>query len=184
MGSTPSAKKNLRMSIYEGRSGLVFGRRGKGIRPGVLQHCDERVRIPMRGQVESLNVSAAAAIVLFEAVRQRKLTKPPSVTYRILIMLALDGRFQQLSRVRHAHFLHHIGAVGFDGFDADFQPLADFLVLKSRPDQFKNFLLATGQGFGRFLRGGGTRSSRDDFDWLLQFVPFYLFSFDGRMIAL
>ena len=32
---------------------------------------------------------------------------------------ALNGGFQQLSRIRHPHFLHHIGAVGFDGFDAD-----------------------------------------------------------------
>lgn len=50
---------------------LVFGGEGKGIRPGVLDKCDERVHIPMRGHVSSLNVSAAAAIMLFEAVRQR-----------------------------------------------------------------------------------------------------------------
>lgn len=50
---------------------LVFGAEGKGIRPGVLEKCDERAGIPMRGRVESLNVSAAAAIVLYEAIRQR-----------------------------------------------------------------------------------------------------------------
>ena len=50
---------------------LVLGGEGAGIRPGVLGECDERIRIPMQGRVESLNVSAAAAVTLFEAVRQR-----------------------------------------------------------------------------------------------------------------
>lgn len=50
---------------------LVFGGEGKGIRPGVLEKCDERIKIPMHGHVASLNVSAAAAITMFEAVRQR-----------------------------------------------------------------------------------------------------------------
>jgi len=50
---------------------LVFGGEGQGIRPGVIEKCDDRARIPMRGQVASLNVSAAAAIVLYEVVRQR-----------------------------------------------------------------------------------------------------------------
>jgi 23S rRNA (guanosine2251-2'-O)-methyltransferase len=50
---------------------LVLGGEGKGVRPGVLGKCDDRVKIPMQGHVASLNVSAAAAIMLFEAVRQR-----------------------------------------------------------------------------------------------------------------
>ncbi len=50
---------------------LVLGGEGKGIRPGVLDKCDERIKIPMHGRVASLNVSAAAAITIFEAVRQR-----------------------------------------------------------------------------------------------------------------
>jgi len=50
---------------------LVLGGEGEGIRPGVLKACDGRISIPMKGRVESVNVSAAAAIVLFEAVRQR-----------------------------------------------------------------------------------------------------------------
>ena len=55
-----------------GPRALVLGGEGKGVRPGVLEKCDERIRIPMLGQVSSLNVSAAAAIVMFEAVRQRR----------------------------------------------------------------------------------------------------------------
>lgn len=50
---------------------LVLGGEGKGIRPRVASICDGLVALPKRGKVESLNVSAAAAALLFEAVRQR-----------------------------------------------------------------------------------------------------------------
>ncbi len=50
---------------------LVFGGEGKGVRPRVAAACDGLVTLPRRGRVSSLNVSAAAAALLFEAVRQR-----------------------------------------------------------------------------------------------------------------
>ncbi len=50
---------------------LVLGGEGKGIRPRVASACDGLVALPRRGHVESLNVSAAATALLFEAVRQR-----------------------------------------------------------------------------------------------------------------
>jgi 23S rRNA (guanosine2251-2'-O)-methyltransferase len=50
---------------------LVFGAEGKGIRPLVRKMCDGAVSIPLTGQVESLNVSVAAAVLLYEARRQR-----------------------------------------------------------------------------------------------------------------
>lgn len=80
-GVEPSAGKLFTDVDLRGPVGLVFGGEGTGIRPGVLQHCDERIRIPMKGHVQSLNVSASAAITLFEAVRQRSLAvreKPDS----------------------------------------------------------------------------------------------------------
>jgi 23S rRNA (guanosine2251-2'-O)-methyltransferase len=51
---------------------LVLGAEGKGIRPLVRRSCDAEVAIPLAGRVESLNVSVAAALLLFEVVRQRR----------------------------------------------------------------------------------------------------------------
>lgn len=65
-GAKPYTSVDLR-----GPVALVLGAEGPGVRQGVLAKCDERVHIPMRGKVASLNVSAAAAVVLFEMVRQR-----------------------------------------------------------------------------------------------------------------
>jgi len=50
---------------------LVLGAEGKGVRPLVRRTCDATVAIPLAGQVGSLNVSVAAAVLLFEARRQR-----------------------------------------------------------------------------------------------------------------
>ncbi|MDH4153036.1 MAG: 23S rRNA (guanosine(2251)-2'-O)-methyltransferase RlmB [Nitrospira sp.] len=73
-GVTPSAQKVFTDIDYRGPVGFVLGAEGTGIRPGVVQHCDECVRIPLLGKVQSLNVSASAAIVLYEVVRQRERT--------------------------------------------------------------------------------------------------------------
>ena len=49
----------------------MVGAEGKGLRPLVAKACGFRARIPMTGKVASLNVSAAAAVLLYEAMRQR-----------------------------------------------------------------------------------------------------------------
>jgi 23S rRNA (guanosine2251-2'-O)-methyltransferase len=51
---------------------LVFGSEGRGIRPGVRRACDDAFSIPLAGEVESLNVSVAAGVALFEAAHQRR----------------------------------------------------------------------------------------------------------------
>ncbi len=73
-GVDPSAAKLFTDVDLKDPVGLVFGGEGTGIRPGVLQHCDARIRIPMRGHVQSLNVSASVAVLIYEAVRQRGLS--------------------------------------------------------------------------------------------------------------
>jgi 23S rRNA (guanosine2251-2'-O)-methyltransferase len=50
---------------------LVFGAEGKGLRPLVRRTCDSSVAVPLGGRAESLNVSVAAALLLYEARRQR-----------------------------------------------------------------------------------------------------------------
>jgi len=52
-------------------SAIVLGAEGTGLRRLVRERCDRLVRVPMLGRVESLNVSVAAGVVLYEAVRQR-----------------------------------------------------------------------------------------------------------------
>jgi 23S rRNA (guanosine2251-2'-O)-methyltransferase len=56
---------------FTGSTVIVLGGEGKGLRPRVASACDELVALPQRGRTDSLNVSAAAAALLFEAVRQR-----------------------------------------------------------------------------------------------------------------
>jgi len=56
---------------YTTPTAMVFGGEGKGLHEQVRKHCDVLVRIPMEGHIPSLNVSVAAAIVLFECKRRR-----------------------------------------------------------------------------------------------------------------
>jgi 23S rRNA (guanosine2251-2'-O)-methyltransferase len=63
---TPMADADLSAGLA-----LVFGAEGKGLRPLVRRACDGVVSIPLAGEVESLNVSVAAAVLLYEARRQR-----------------------------------------------------------------------------------------------------------------
>jgi 23S rRNA (guanosine2251-2'-O)-methyltransferase len=65
------AEKTMWQADLSGGIALVFGAEGKGLRPLVRRTCDDAVAIPLSGQVESLNVSVAAALLLYEARRQR-----------------------------------------------------------------------------------------------------------------
>ncbi len=63
---------------YPQRLAIVLGSEGKGMRPIILRECDFLVSIPMLGQVGSLNVSAAAAVFLYELVRQKRNPSRPA----------------------------------------------------------------------------------------------------------
>lgn len=54
-----------------GKVALCLGGEAKGLRPRTRESCDDLIALPMQGRIDSLNVSAAAAAILFEAVRQR-----------------------------------------------------------------------------------------------------------------
>jgi len=56
---------------------LVIGAEDRGVSPLIKRECDYLVRIPMRGKVASLNASVAAAILLYEALRQRECSLRP-----------------------------------------------------------------------------------------------------------
>ncbi len=55
-----------------GKVVLVLGSEGEGLRRLVAERCDVRVSLPVLGKIDSLNVSATAAVLLFEAARQRR----------------------------------------------------------------------------------------------------------------
>ena len=62
---------DIYQSELTGPIGLVLGNEGKGLRHLVKQSCDHLIHIPMAGQVQSLNVSVATGVALFEVIRQR-----------------------------------------------------------------------------------------------------------------
>jgi len=76
VGADPSAPESLYQvpdRVLQGDLAVVMGAEGRGLRPEVRKLVDHPVRIEMRGQVASLNVSAAAAVLLFELLRRADL---------------------------------------------------------------------------------------------------------------
>jgi 23S rRNA (guanosine2251-2'-O)-methyltransferase len=71
-GADSAAEIDYASADLTGKAVLVLGSEGSGLRPRVAGACDALVSIPLHGRVGSLNVSAAAAILLFEAARQRE----------------------------------------------------------------------------------------------------------------
>lgn len=71
IGTSDQANQTIYDQDLKGSIGLVMGSEDKGIRRLTSEHCDHLVQIPMAGVVESLNVSVASGVCLYEAVRQR-----------------------------------------------------------------------------------------------------------------
>ena len=74
-GLAGEAEESLFEADLSGPRVLVLGAEGEGLRRLTKEHCHQLVRIPMAGKAESLNVSVAAAVCLYEAVRQRIASK-------------------------------------------------------------------------------------------------------------
>jgi 23S rRNA (guanosine2251-2'-O)-methyltransferase len=70
-GASGSATTRYDQPDYTGGVVLVLGAEGAGLRPRVAAACDDLVALPVRGRVESLNVSAAAAALLYEILQRR-----------------------------------------------------------------------------------------------------------------
>ncbi len=70
-GAAAEAERNYMDVDWSGRAVLVLGSEGSGLRPRVAESCDKLISIPVAGKVSSLNASVAAAVILFEARRQR-----------------------------------------------------------------------------------------------------------------
>jgi 23S rRNA (guanosine2251-2'-O)-methyltransferase len=72
IGTSDDAQKSLYDIDLSGPIALVLGAEGSGMRQLTSRTCDELVSLPMRGAVESLNVSVASGVCLYEALRQRE----------------------------------------------------------------------------------------------------------------
>lgn len=70
-GAEAGAQRAYTDVDWGGRAVIVLGSEGSGIRPRVRAACDDLVALPVLGRIESLNVSAAAAVLLYEAARSR-----------------------------------------------------------------------------------------------------------------
>lgn len=71
VGTTDKTEQTLYDTSFKGATALVVGAEGSGMRRLTTENCNELVKIPMLGQVESLNVSVATAVCLYEINRQR-----------------------------------------------------------------------------------------------------------------
>ncbi len=72
-GTTGDAEQDMYQANLKGGLAIVMGAEGDGMRRLTQENCDFLIKIPMAGEVSSLNVSVATGVTLFEAVRQRKI---------------------------------------------------------------------------------------------------------------
>ena len=71
--ASPDASEPYYQEDLTGPTALVFGAESEGLSPAMMQATQKHLSIPMAGKIDSLNVSASVAILLFEAVRQRRI---------------------------------------------------------------------------------------------------------------
>jgi len=82
IGADMKGENDYFKAVIPASTALVIGGEGRGIRRLVRENCDILLRIPMAGKIESLNASVAAALLIFEIVRQRNTEQGNSSYYR------------------------------------------------------------------------------------------------------
>jgi 23S rRNA (guanosine2251-2'-O)-methyltransferase len=70
-GAAAAARTSYTAPDYDGGVVMVLGAEGRGLRPRVAGACDDLVSLPLRGRIDSLNVSAAAAVLVYEILHKR-----------------------------------------------------------------------------------------------------------------
>jgi 23S rRNA (guanosine2251-2'-O)-methyltransferase len=78
VGADADATQTAAQVDLTGPRVLVMGAEGRGLRALTRRHCDWLAKLPSRGAVESLNVSVAAGMLLYEALRQREMAQTPA----------------------------------------------------------------------------------------------------------
>ncbi|MFC2116089.1 23S rRNA (guanosine(2251)-2'-O)-methyltransferase RlmB [Bacteroidota bacterium] len=71
VGASEKASTSFYQADFNDPMAIVMGSEEKGVHPSILALCDEEVSIPVYGQIASLNVSVAASLLMYEAIRQR-----------------------------------------------------------------------------------------------------------------
>ncbi len=71
-GASEKAEKNIFETKFGKSQAIVMGSEGKGLSSSVIKLCDQLIRIPLHGKIESLNVSVACGTILYEMIRQKK----------------------------------------------------------------------------------------------------------------
>ena len=70
-GASEKAENNIYQTQFGKSQAIIMGSEGKGLSSSVIKLCDELIRIPLFGKIESLNVSVACGTILYEMVRQK-----------------------------------------------------------------------------------------------------------------
>ena len=71
-GASEKAENNIFETKFGKSQAIIMGSEGKGLSSSVVNLCDELIRIPLHGKIESLNVSVACGAILYEMIRQKK----------------------------------------------------------------------------------------------------------------
>ena len=71
-GATEKTENNIYQTKFNNSQAIIMGSEGKGLSKSVIDLCDELIKIPLQGKIESLNVSVACGTILYEILRQKK----------------------------------------------------------------------------------------------------------------